>query len=274
MKTTTPNTAPVSVVIPCFRCGKTIDRAVRSVARQTRKPAEVILVDDASGDGTLEMLHRLAHEHEGWVKVTARNENRGAASARNRGWEMASHPYVAFLDADDAWHPRKIEIQYAYMAAHPETVLSGHAHRKLERDQEDPDWEVRECEALPVSRKALLLSNRFVTPAAMVKRDIPFRFAEGRRHMEDHLLWLEIVCANMAVVRLTAELAAIFKPIYGTSGLSAQLWSMELGDLKNFRHLFDKGRITLIQWLGLSTYSMAKFIRRLVVSWGYRRWEK
>ncbi len=92
--------------------------------------------------------------------------------------------------------------------------------------------------------------------------------------MDDHLLWLEIVCANLAVVRLTAELAAIFKPIYGTSGLSAQLWSMELGDLKNFRHLFDEGRITLIQWLGLSAYSMAKFIRRLAVSWGCRRWEK
>ena len=52
-------TAPVSVIIPCFRCTKTIARALASVAAQTLRPAEVILVDDASGDGTRAVLHEL-----------------------------------------------------------------------------------------------------------------------------------------------------------------------------------------------------------------------
>ena len=57
---------PVSVVIPCFRCETTIARAINSIAQQTRKPAEVILVDDASRDSTLEFLHDLASRyHDG-----------------------------------------------------------------------------------------------------------------------------------------------------------------------------------------------------------------
>ena len=57
--------APVSVVIPCYRCAATIARAIASIAQQTRKPAEVLLVDDASGDGTLAVLQELAQQHTG-----------------------------------------------------------------------------------------------------------------------------------------------------------------------------------------------------------------
>lgn len=265
-------TAPVSVVIPCFRCITTIGRAVTSIAKQTQRPAEVILVDDASGDGTFEVLQRLAQEYPTWVKVIALNENAGAASSRNCGWDAASQRYIAFLDADDAWHPMKIEIQYAYMSAHPEVVLSGHAHRKLDSDTTDLNWEVHECKAVSISKMALLFSNRFVTPSVMLKREIPFRFAEGKRHMEDHLLWLEIVCGQMPVTKLNAELAAIFKSAYGATGLSAQLWSMELGELKNYGQLYSSGCINFVQWFGLYIYSILKFVRRLIVYWGNMRW--
>ena len=99
----------VSVVIPCFRCTGTIERAVASVAAQTRRPAEVILVDDASGDDTQKLLQKLSQHFEpGWIKLVFLEQNVGAASARNAGWDQATQTYVAFLDADDAWHPKKI----------------------------------------------------------------------------------------------------------------------------------------------------------------------
>lgn len=265
---------PVSVVIPCFRCTNTIGRAVASIAKQTSQPAEIILVDDASGDGTLQILQQLVQSYPDWVKVLSLDENQGAASARNAGWALASQPYIAFLDADDIWHPRKLEIQYAYMAAHTDVALSGHAHRKLNSDGIEPNWNIGEFSVKDISRNALLLSNRFVTPSVMLKREIPFRFAEGKRHMEDHLLWLEIVCAPMVVTRLSAELAGIYKAPYGATGLSAQMWSMELGELKNYRHLYANNCINIFQLLGLGVYSTIKFARRLVLYWGHIRWSK
>lgn len=273
-QTRSTDIAAVSVVIPCFRCARTIGRAVTSISKQTQKPAEVILIDDASEDGTLEILQQQARMYPGWVKVIVLNENQGSASARNVGWAAAIQPYIAFLDSDDAWHPKKIEIQYTYMTAHPEVVLSGHAHRELSGDVSDLNWEVQEFTAKQISKNDLLLSNRFVTPSVMVKRDISFRFAEGKRHMEDHLLWLEIICEQMLVSKLSAELAAIFKSPYGAAGLSSQLWSMELGDLKNFERLHNKGCINFAQWMGLSIYSIIKFARRLVVYWSYVQWKK
>jgi glycosyltransferase involved in cell wall biosynthesis len=264
----------VSVVIPCFRCVTTIGRAIASIAQQTQKPAEVILIDDASGDGTLAILQELAVHHAGWIKVIALNENRGAASARNAGWEAASQPYIAFLDADDAWHPKKIEIQYTYMNTHPEIMLCGHGHRVIEQTNAFPDWKVSEWRDQRFRGWSWLLSNRFVTPSAMVRRDVHQRFVQGQRYMEDHRLWLEFMCSGELVTKLSADLAAIYKRPFGAMGLSAQLWPMEKSELGNYRYFYGKDCINSSQWLSLSAYLLIKFIRRLVIYWGWLRWKK
>ena len=107
--------APVSAVIPCYRCKDTIDAAVASIAAQTLPPAEVILVDDCGRDGTLETLHELASVYPpGWVKVVSQPTNGGPSCARNAGWRTATQEYVAFLDADDSWAPAKLELQIEY----------------------------------------------------------------------------------------------------------------------------------------------------------------
>ena len=266
--------APVSVIIPCYRCAGVIERAVESVIRQTLRPAELILVDDASGDDTWSVLQQLAQAYPGWVKVVQLSENRGAASARNAGWEAASQPYVAFLDADDAWHPQKIEIQYTYMSTHLEVILSGHAHRVIKQTDAIPDWEIGEWKEKRIHKWTLLLSNRFVTPSAMIRRDTEYRFVERQRHMEDHMLWLLLVYGEGGVVKLSAELAAIYKSPFGVKGLSAQFWSMERGDLGNYRRLYRADYINGLQLGLLAIYSMLKYVRRLLMYFGYLRWKK
>ena len=257
--------APVSVVIPCYRCAGTIGRAVGSVAAQTERPTELFLVDDGSGDGTLEALRALAAQHGDWIKVIALPVNRGAADARNAGWAAARQPYVAFLDADDAWHPRKIEIQYGYVKAHPDVALCAHRHEVLEKP-EVPDRPVGEVLAERVPRASLLRSNNFFAPTMMMlKRDLPQRFLSGRRHVDDHLLWMQIVCAGHSLVRLSPKLAYTYKRPFGESGLSGQLWVMEKSELENYRILRREGAIGLGAAMALSAWSLAKFARRLLL---------
>lgn len=263
---TSPGVAPVTVVIPCYLSAGTIDRAVASVAAQSHLPAELILVDDASGDGTLERLYALAAKHPpGWIKVLALPENHGAADARNAGWRVATQPYVAFLDSDDAWHPRKIELQHGYMARHPEVALCAHRHEVLD-SAGLPQTDVGEISAEPISKITLLMSNNFFAPTMMMlKRELPFRFLPGRRHVDDHLLWLQIVCAGLPFVRLSAKLAYTFKKPFGEGGLSGQLWQMEKSELENYWILHRDGCIGLPATLALSVFSLAKFVRRVAL---------
>lgn len=266
--------AAVSVVIPCYRCARTIERAMASVAAQTLRPAEVILVDDSSGDDTREVMKKISQQFDpGWIKLVFLDKNVGAGSARNAGWAVASQPYVAFLDADDAWHFRKIEIQYAYMVAHPDVVLCGHGFRLLKQGVL-PYWDVGQGDAQTVRKWAMLMSNRFVTPSAMIKRDIRHRFIERQRYMEDHMLWLRVVCSGDGVVKLPAALAAIYKDPFGVTGLSSRVWLMERSDLGNYRRLYRDGCISGFQLAILAAYSLLKYARRLVIYVGYLRWKK
>jgi glycosyltransferase involved in cell wall biosynthesis len=264
----------VSVVIPCYRCAGTIERAIASVAAQTRCPAEVILVDDASGDDTRERLQKLSQRYEsGWIKLVFLEQNVGAASARNAGWAVATQTYVAFLDADDAWHPEKIEIQTAYMEAHPDVVLSGHGYRRLGNDSL-PDWHMHQGGVTPIHKWPLILSNKFVTPSVMLRRNVAHRFVEKQRYMEDHMLWLKIVCDGGRIVKLDTELAAIYKEPFGVAGLSAQVWLMERSDLGNYRRLYQKKYINPPQFAFLVIYSALKYVRRLLIYWSHLRWKK
>jgi glycosyltransferase involved in cell wall biosynthesis len=257
--------APVSVVVPCYRCAETLPRALASVAAQTVLPAEVILVDDGSRDGTLQCMHSLAQAHPaGWIRTVSLPENRGAASARNAGWSLATQPYVAFLDADDAWHPRKIELQYGFMAGDPEVALCGHGHEVVGGTAESRG-PVPGLSSRRVSRLSLLLSNPFITPSVMLKRDLPRRFLADRRHVDDHLLWLELAYAGFRIVKLEAKLAFTHKALYGEGGLSAELWKMEKAELENYRILRSSGRIGAATAAAVSAYSLAKFARRLCV---------
>lgn len=258
--------AGVSVIIPCYRCAETIARAVDSILNQTLLPAELILVDDASGDGTLSVLQSISSAHPKLIKLIAFQENEGVSDARNAGWEAATQLYVAFLDADDAWHPKKIEIQYQFMTANPEIAMSGHAHRRLSAPNEQPNWPIGSWTVKPISKSGILVSNQFVTPSVMLKREILFRFSEGKRHMEDHLLWSQIICAGLPVVKLSAELAAIYKFAYGVSGLSAASWQMQQGEWKNYWQLGCTRRISKPLVFLLCFYSLLKYMRRVLIS--------
>jgi glycosyltransferase involved in cell wall biosynthesis len=260
--------ANASVIIPCYRCSETIGRALVSVAAQTLLPKEVILIEDASPDNglTLKTLNEQVIKYVDFfeIKIIVSNENVGAASARNLGWLAATQPYIAFLDADDAWHPKKIEIQYKFMQENPQVVLCGH-EAKVIVDDAQPDWPLHDLDFKYISKNRLLISNPFVTPSVMIRKDIKFRFDPTKRYMEDHLLWLQIICDNHKIAKLNLALVAMYKQAYGSSGLSSHLWAMEKSDLDNYWLLYKARKINFIWVNVLSFYSLIKYLRRLIV---------
>ena len=107
--------ADVSVVIPAFNARETIPRALRSVAEQTLKPREVIVVDDGSTDNTLETARKFESQMKDISLIVIKQENKGAGAARNRALKESSQPIIAFLDADDEWFPKKLERSLHHM---------------------------------------------------------------------------------------------------------------------------------------------------------------
>lgn len=100
----------VSAVIPAYNAQETLERAVNSVLAQSYPHIEVIVINDGSTDGTSAVCKRLAQA----VKVIEQS-NAGASHARNVGVGLSSGDLVAFLDADDLWHPEKIRLQVEVM---------------------------------------------------------------------------------------------------------------------------------------------------------------
>lgn len=261
-----PKNIDVSVVIPCFRSRKTIRRALDSVVRQTVKPGEVILVDDFSADGTLAELERLAGTYaDGWIRVIGLPKNSGPGTARNAGWEAATGKYIAFLDSDDAWHPKKLELQYRWMEMNPDFAMTGHSC-VLNKEGDDGlrDEEISTIAFSPISEKQLLLKNFFSTQTVMIRRAIPFRFRSGKKYSEDYLLACEVCLSGANCAASTRSLTYLYKEPFGAGGLSGDLLKMEIGELEVYEQLCRSGKISCLERIFYSTYSFLKFIRRCI----------
>ena len=257
------NLAPVSVIIPCYCCGTTISRAVKSVYAQSLRPVEIILINDKSPDNTLDELYSLQSSFpNGWIRIIELSDNVGPGLARNAGWDVAVGEYIAFLDSDDSWHSKKIEIQYTWMKDHQSHVLTGHKCPFVTNSDELSGLR-GEADVKDVTLNALLMSNRFITPTVMLKRNIKNRFP-CTKYAEDYWLWLDIVSAGLKSAYINLSLAAIYKHHYGQSGLSSDLWHIEKGELGCFKYLYESKRIGLGKLLIISTFSFLKYIRRVV----------
>ena len=112
----------VSAVIPVYNGERFLGEAIESVLAQSAPPAELIVVDDGSTDGSADLagmypgvrVHRLAHA--------------GVSAARNAGGALSKGNCIAFLDADDFWHPRKLELQSSALERSPDAGIAWCRH--------------------------------------------------------------------------------------------------------------------------------------------------
>jgi hypothetical protein len=110
----------VCVIIPAYNATRTIERTLRSAAGQTYADLEIFVVDDGSTDGTGDLARRVSGDDK---RITIlRQNNAGVAAARNLALARTSCALTTWLDADDIWHPRKIERQLEVFEASGRTA--------------------------------------------------------------------------------------------------------------------------------------------------------
>ena len=106
----------VSVIMPCYNMERFITETIASVQRQTYSQWELFIVDDASDDQTAEIVQKHCQQDQR-INLLVKHLHSGIADTRNQCLKMAKGRYLAFLDADDLWHPEKLEQQLQFMTS-------------------------------------------------------------------------------------------------------------------------------------------------------------
>ena len=194
----------VSVIIPAFNSARTITVALDSVVSQTSPATEILVVDDCSADETCAVVERwiAAHQDAGHgvtVRLIKCTENGGPARARNIGIRQAAGDWIAFLDADDAWLPHRLECEFAACGKMPEAVMfCGGTVPLREEDRKSESGNQKPGEGLELRKIRLeefVDVNPVSTSTVLVQKAVLEAvggFDEAFRGPEDLDLWMRI----------------------------------------------------------------------------------
>jgi glycosyltransferase involved in cell wall biosynthesis len=191
-------TPSISVIIPTFNRASLLPRAVNSVLSQTFRDFELVIVDDGSTDGTPALPLFTDETRDPRLRFVRLPENRGVSAARNRGVRETTAPWIAFLDSDDEWLPRKLEKQMAFTAKHPDLALNQTKEFWIRNGKRvNPP---RTHEKTSGDLFAASLRRCMITPSSvMIRRDLLLQqggFNESMTACEDYDLWLRITCGH------------------------------------------------------------------------------
>ncbi len=226
--------AQVSVVIPTYNRCDILPRAIRSVLNQSLLPGEVIVIDDGSTDQTTETVR---NEFPGVCLVS--QPQQGVSTARNHGVNMARFPWIAFLDSDDQWLPRKLEKQLSSICAAGQPLVchtneiwvrNGRRVNPMDKHRKHGGWIFPEClDRCIISPSSILIKKKLLLGLGGFDESFPV--------CEDYDLWL----------RLTAEnpVSYIEKPLiikYGghQGQLSGQHWGMDRFRIRALENILDR----------------------------------
>ena len=236
------NKYKISVVIPTLNRINTLRRALDSVINQTYKPAEIIVVDNGSSDGTLKFLR------EQYPKITILTENKiGVSSARNKGIKKSINQWIALLDSDDAWHPRKLEIQTSmldsalkeYNLIHTDEVwFRNNKHiNQMKKHKKQGGYIFERCLSLCcISPSSVLFKKNILEKVGLFDESLPV--------CEDYDMWLKI-CSSEEV--LFAQDKLTYKYGGHKDQLSKSYWGMDRFRIKSIENIIKNFDLTYKQ---------------------------
>ena len=225
----------ISVVIPAFNRVNTLARAIDSVLAQSYKVSEIIVVDDGSSDATSEVAKMYPEV------LLLRQNNMGVSTARNNGVMMASYEWVAFLDSDDTWHPKKLAFQVAHHKTNSNALVSYTDEVWIRNEKECPVPKKFHKPQTVLFEKSLDYCN--IAPSSVLINKEYFErvggFDEQMEVCEDYDLWLRILKdtqINLVPQKLVNK--------YGGADdqLSMKYWALDRWHIISlFKHLESEG---------------------------------
>lgn len=233
----------VSIITPCFNCQEFLEETFATVTQQSFENWEWILVDDCSTDDSHLKLQELA-ERDSRIKVFKNEENCGAAVTRNIGLENATGDYIAFLDSDDLWHPKKLELQMADIEKN-KVDFSYHDYETVdEAGKHLKEMNLRGT----YSAKDLLKYNPFATSSIVVRRGLivshGIRFKEHLRRRQDYFFWYDAIAASKNV-KATGQTLSRYR-LGNQNSLSSNKIKMAKIQWKLYRTEFNLGLISSV----------------------------
>lgn len=139
------NTPAVSIIIPAYQHAAWIEQALDSVAVQSFKSWELIIIDDASRDHSWKLITHWVKRHPQFtIRCIQHSQNQGAAATLNEGLSLAQGEYIAILNSDDVWYPQRLERLYKLAEQqHYDFLVTGvdlwDSHSAA-KDASEPDW--------------------------------------------------------------------------------------------------------------------------------------
>lgn len=196
----------VTVVTPSWNSAKYIQKTVESVQAQTYQNWEMIIVDDCSTDETVEIVNSMA-KTDSRIKVLCQKMNAGAGAARTRSVMNGNGRYIAYLDADDIWKPKKLELQIKFMKDN-NYAFSCTSYEVINDEGKPLNKFVH---MLPeVDYKGFLMNNLLQTVGIMVDTSIvdkKYLVMPNIRRRQDAATWLQVLKAGYKCYGLDIILA-------------------------------------------------------------------
>ncbi|MGI4991231.1 glycosyltransferase family 2 protein [Halobacteriovorax sp. GFR7] len=202
----------VSVIIPVYNASQYIVETLESVVNQTHKNLEIIVVDDCSKDNTYEVVQNyLSNCNVKFILKKCEQNYGGPAGPRNIGVNCSSGDYIAFLDADDIWHPKKLEIQLQYLESSNAVLVSSLKYDFLDGESYNFKDNLNEIKTRDISYNSTLIKNTIYLSSVLIKKDkLSYNFNEAKEFsgVEDYYLWLSLLKDGSKAVLIKENLIA------------------------------------------------------------------
>lgn len=252
-------TAPlVSVIMPCYNMGPFVGEALRSVGAQSYPMWEVLAVEDASEDGTRDIVAAFAERFpERRVEYFRHPQNQGVSTARNTAIRNSVGKYVALLDPDDSWSPGHLESHVNALEGAPEFAVVTSPALRFSSDPNVPDlgllyfdeWDLR---IFPYS---LALWNGIVASATVIRREALdqcglFDETPSIQHVEDWDLWLRFTQQGRKFLFLKDATTRYRKHAQAATGDLARMFQRQQAlAVKHMPYFFSLQSVALSQML-------------------------